>query len=822
MGLPLTSQSSRHVSGEGPNGFARRLLLLGAVSGLAFTVLGAQALRLGVGRRDDAIRQVEERLVRTVWTHAVRGDIVDRRGRVLATDRPSYSVAFPFAVINGDWADAEGTRAARRAAGRRWLDLSPAERDELVGAHVGLMRVHLEGVWDRLAMSAGVSRAEVDVQRDRVIRMVEARQAAVTRARYDREVLAAYESGSVPTEEQRRAILRRAEGPIAERRGSHVLISGIGDDAAFRLRVMEGDEIELAAPPAFASILGEDAKASGGAIAVQRMPGMSVRDRGDRDYPLSRVDVEVPRTGLPGPLRSDEPARVTVDGVAGHVLGRMRARVYSEDQAARDAWLTRMATSSPALAARVRTPSGVDRGEYREGDLVGEAGIERSQESELRGLRGLRSVRIDTGATTEVAAEQGRTVALTIDAMLQARVQAIMSPEFGLARVQPWHQQESLTQQPGDVLNGAAVVLDVDSGDVLAMVSLPSFTLEELRDDPEALVGDSAALRVSQPMVNRAVSKPYQPGSVVKPLILLGAEGRGNYALDQRIECTGHLIPNRPDMFRCWIFKRYNTTHMSQLGHALLADEAISVSCNIFFYTLGRRLGPEGIVATYRSFGVGEPLDLGVDLVYAGALGSEGDVSGIGSGDAAQMGIGQGPVAWTPLHAADAYATLARGGIRITPRLLRDAPRGEPRDIGASRGAVDMALRGLWLAVNDTNGTGHALTADGVREPIFNVPGVKVWGKTGTAHASPIVGDPDGEGPAAGQILEQGDHSWFVVLAGRDRPTHAIAVVTDFGGSGGKVSGPIANEIVRALVDEGYIEPAAASSGAGRENGASD
>ena len=114
-------------------------------------------------------------------------------------------------------------------------------------------------------------------------------------------------------------------------------------------------------------------------------------------------------------------------------------------------------------------------------------------------------------------------------------------------------------------------------------------------------------------------------------------------------------------------------------------------------------------------------------------------------------------------------------------------------------------MEGLSRAVGDDLGTGHAITFDGVKEPIFNAPGVRLWGKTGTAAASPVVGDPDGEGPSDRTVLVSGDHSWFVVLVGRDRPRYAISVVIDFGGSGGKVSGPITNQIVHALIAEGYL-----------------
>jgi len=271
-------------------------------------------------------------------------------------------------------------------------------------------------------------------------------------------------------------------------------------------------------------------------------------------------------------------------------------------------------------------------------------------------------------------------------------------------------------------------------------------------------------------------------------------------------------LPNEPDKYRCWIYKRFNTTHTEQLGHDPDGAEALMGSCNIFFFTLGRRLGPDGIRDVYRDFGVGRGFDLGVDRAgagpateYTGILGDGPTGTNIKMGDAIQMGIGQGPVAWTPLHAADAYATLARNGVRMPPRLIAGRHREEPGDLSLDPRGIAQAMEGLQRAVNDDLGTGHTITIGEKKEPIFNAPGVKVWGKTGTATSSPVVGDPDGEGPRESGVLESGDHSWFVVMVGRDRPRYVISVVVDFGGSGGKVSGPIANQIIHALIAEGYL-----------------
>ncbi|MFZ4574842.1 MAG: penicillin-binding transpeptidase domain-containing protein [Phycisphaerales bacterium] len=108
--------------------------------------------------------------------------------------------------------------------------------------------------------------------------------------------------------------------------------------------------------------------------------------------------------------------------------------------------------------------------------------------------------------------------------------------------------------------------------------------------------------------------------------------------------------------------------------------------------------------------------------------------------------------------------------------------------------------------MNEKLGTGNHIRIDEHDEPTFNVEGVTVWGKTGTADAPDVVIDPDEEGPRKGVLAQTGDHSWFVVLVGNDRPRYAISVLVEYGGSGGKVSGPICNQVIHALRAEGYLK----------------
>ena len=125
-----------------------------------------------------------------------------------------------------------------------------------------------------------------------------------------------------------------------------------------------------------------------------------------------------------------------------------------------------------------------------------------------------------------------------------------------------------------------------------------------------------------------------------------------------------------------------------------------------------------------------------------------------------------------------------------------------------SPSAIEAALEGLFGSVNDTRGTGCTIGFEEAgRERIFNAPGVRVWGKTGTAEAPALMEDPDGDGPQPRRSVRSGDHAWFAVLVGPEggAPRYAVSVMIEYGGSGGRVAGPVANQIVHALIAEGYL-----------------
>jgi penicillin-binding protein 2 len=608
-------------------------------------------------------------------------------------------------------------------------------------------------MWDALAEALGVSRAEIDDRCRAIEEDVERLARAIWAKREEARAREMSRQRELSTE------IATSEGPdlrtpIAEQQSPHAIATAIDEATAFRVRRV-----------------------------VDMYEGLTLDSSGARTYPMETVIVDIDVETLPPPLRADPatPREIAVRGLATHILGWMRP-VYREDAEKRP-------RIDPATGA-------IDRGHYQIGDRAGSTGVEASQERVLRGQRGSIIRHRDTGVEEVTPPIAGRDVTLTIDAALQARIHAAMDPDLGVARVQPWHatKQGLPMMGLGAPIRGAAVVIDIDTAEILAMVSTPSFERAALAANPASIWEDP----VDAPWVNRAIGRPYEPGSPIKPLILAAACTQGVHHVTRAIECNGHLYPDRADQFRCWVFKQFDRTH-GPLG----AVDALSVSCNIYFYTLGRALGPRYLPDWLARFGIGRPLDLGAGAEFVGIAAAHADGTPISIGEAILIGIGQGPVAWTPVHAADVYATLARGGLRMAPHILKDSPP-KPDDLHLDPSALDAIFEGLRSGVEDESGTSNHIDYPTGREKIITVPGVTVLGKTGTATASPIVGKgPDG----TVSVLRSGDHAWMLALVGKEgqAPRYAIAVIMEFAGSGGRVAGPIADQVIWALRAEGYL-----------------
>ncbi len=751
--------------------FHRRLLLLAVTTALMVTALAVQLTRLSVVQASMWRVKAESSLVRHRLIPTARGRILDRRMRVLAVDRPSYNVCVRYPVLTGDWAYRRARRDAYLAHRQQWDEYDEDQRHERIEAFQHGYDQQVLELWLTLCKVGGVDPSILHQRRRRIIRKVEMIASDVWLRRLQRRQLEIDE----PVE------LSDVAQPIGEQQAPHAILKSVEGQAMIAVR----QRIAMAQEADGPSVWDE----------------VSIEPDKQRVYPLDTMTLVLDRSTLPGPLRDQTPAEVHVEGVGVHVIGMLRD-AWKEDIAAR-----------PYRTHHQNVEPEIDLGGYLPGDRVGRWGIERSQEDRLRGLRGRVTQRLDSNQEQRTEPIAGRDVTLTVDIQLQARIQAIMDPDLGLTRVQPWHASQPPTDplhpQLGQPLNGAAVVLDVAQSQVLAAVSMPAFSLRQLADEPESIWDDP----INKPFVNRAVAMPYQPGSTVKPLVLAMAATDRDLAHGEKIDCRGHLDPSANDRYRCWIYKLFNSTH-GPLG----GSEAIARSCNIYFYTLGRRLGARQLAGWYDRFGLGQTSHCGLIEEVAGDLpdvskSHEPNTPGFTAADAIFMAIGQGPIRWTPLQAAGCYAALARGGYVLPATFLLFNPAGSDRsgtDLALDPWAVQQAIDGLEQAVTQPYGSAHHLVAlDG--EPIFNIKGVRVLGKSGTAQAVPVWSDEDGDNrynPAVDRLVRRGDHAWVICLAqrpGSPRPDYVIAVVVEFGGSGGTVAGPIANQILHAMRAEGYL-----------------
>ncbi len=759
-----------------PSMFHRRLVMLATLALFVLAAMLAQLAHLTVVRSEALRERAESLLVTREFVPSRRGEIVDRHGRTLARDRLSYHVNVHYSLISGRWAYRQAERHAMREHRRRWPELSRRERDRLAERYRPQYERVVRQFWEDLAMATGTPLAEIESHKNDVLLRVAQIRGSVIARRMQRE----REQYEMPVSSANVA------QPIGEEVMGHPVVFDIDRDVRRSIEALI-------------------ARAEEGEADLVAWQQVEVEPDSRREYPNTSVTLSIDTSSFPTPLRQSEPVEVTVEGVDAHLVGRMRS-IWREDRERR-----------PFSRRGEDGEREVDLGGYLPGDMTGLGGIEEALEAQLRGVRGERIIHLDTLEQEPLDPVPGRDVQLTVDVMLQARIQALMDPELGLLTSQPWHGQRDESDerygadpdprwvQVGDALNGAAVVLDVASSEVLAAVSQPGYSREQLENDASSIWDD----RLNRPDRYRVTHAVYPPGSTVKPLVLAAAATEGAYNLDRTLECTGMLDPDHPNIMRCWIYRQAGSTHGPLKG-----DEAVARSCNIFFYKLGRALGGPDLVRWYGRFGLGRNAAVGLGDEPGALPRWHPDVSsrdpGFSQSEAIFMGIGQGRVAWTPLQAAASYAAMVEGAYR-QPTFVRNGDafglerHQWPLDLDPQ--AVDMALRGLDLGAN-RRGVGTAVGITMLQgERIFNVPGVTVMAKSGTAQASPTRYDSTGDGrpDAIGRL---GSHAWCIALVkpeGADEPRYVVAVVLEHAGSGGSVAGPVVNQVVHALKEEGYL-----------------
>jgi penicillin-binding protein 2 len=385
---------------------------------------------------------------------------------------------------------------------------------------------------------------------------------------------------------------------------------------------------------------------------------------------------------------------------------------------------------------------------YHLNDACGKDGIERTFERQLRGTMGLERRRRDGAVLERVEAQPGQDIHLTLDAPFQSEVEGFLSrpPNLPAGYGRP---------------RGAAVVIDVRTGDILALASAPTYDLNSLAADLADLLQPGAG----KPMLHRAVAGRYSLGSIYKIIAATAALHEGTITEETVLHCAHYLDPAHPERFRC----------LGRHGDIRL-QRAFRKSCNVYFYQVALMLGRPKMVAWGRKFGLGRPVGL---LVPGEAAGNLPDKI-----DPRNLVIGQGELLVTPLQMARVAALVATGG-RMTEVHLVRSPRPADRplrqvDMGLREDLVDRVRRGMTDVVNDPEGTGYkTVRSDRIR----------IAGKTGSAQA--------GRG--------QPTNSWFIGYAPAENPQIAFAVVFERAGHGGTVAGPVARQIVEAALTQKLI-----------------
>jgi penicillin-binding protein 2 len=342
---------------------------------------------------------------------------------------------------------------------------------------------------------------------------------------------------------------------------------------------------------------------------------------------------------------------------------------------------------------------------------------------------------------------------------------------------------------------------DAPRCDVLAMISVPTYDLNKYPADYPRLLADTTGL----PLMHRAIVQRYQPGSTVKPVTAIAALSDGAIGLGDTINCRGYLY--NPDSFRCWTWKR------GKYGHGPLhLVEGLQHSCNVFFYEAGNRVGASRLCEWYSMFGFADKAGTGLPSEQPGTVPTEKWLAErhrgpYQPGDARFMAVGQGLLTVTPIHIANAMATIARDGVFLSPMLtLEGGPRQVRRDLPISPAHLRAVQEGMYRVVNHREGTawkyfhGPEVTA---------LEGVEICGKTGTATTAPQRIDSDGDGriDLDDQIVREGDTALFAGFAPYRDPQIAFAVVVEYvaTGGGGANAAPIAKEMVRICQEMGYL-----------------
>jgi len=403
---------------------------------------------------------------------------------------------------------------------------------------------------------------------------------------------------------------------------------------------------------------------------------------------------------------------------------------------------------------------------------IGKNGIEKIYDLALRGKAGNSQVEVNAHGRVirELERKEGRPgddLVLTLDAGLQRYMAARLADE-----------------------SAAAVVLGVQSGDVLALTSSPSYDPNAFNKGISSAAWNDLLSNPLKPLISKAIAGHYPPGSTFKMMVALAAIESGVATPGHRVTCLGKIRLGDRE-FHCW----------KRGGHGSLSmTEALEQSCDVYFYDIALRTGINVIAKMARRFGLGSVNDIDLYGERPGLMPDRDwklaalDVPWQ-KGETLVAGIGQGYVLTTPLQLAVMAARLANGDYAVSPRLYRPAiaaaavPDFPP--LGVSPAALAVVIDGMNRVVNGARGTARGARID--------EPELAMAGKTGTSQVRRISTAERATGVLknAERPWEERDHALFVAFAPVEAPRYAVSVVVEHGGSGSRAAAPVARDILR-------------------------
>lgn len=403
------------------------------------------------------------------------------------------------------------------------------------------------------------------------------------------------------------------------------------------------------------------------------------------------------------------------------------------------------------------------------GYRIGRLGIEEAYEEILQGKPGIRKTEVNAFGRSVRVIENvppipGQDVHLTIDNRLQKYGMEIFGEEAG-----------------------SLILTDVKTGDILALVSTPSFDPNLFTMPLSVKNWKELSTNPKKPLQNKAITGLYSPGSTFKIVMSLAGLESGQITPTNRVFCNGK-VELGSHLFHCW----------KKQGHGSMnVVDALKNSCDVFFYEMAQRIGVDRIVSVAHRLGFGQAVDIGLKGEKVGLLPSrkwkqQVKNDGWRMGDTLNLSIGQGYLNTTAVQLAKMITEVANGGYATTLKLVPDLEQmnKKPVPLGFKKEHIALVHRGMDEVVNAQGGT--------AARSKFDYKGQKMAGKTASTQVRRITMKEREAGIKSQDSLpwEYRDHAMFVAFAPVDNPRYAVAVVVEHGGGGAKAAAPIASKML--------------------------